>query len=71
MFSSVIIYINSLPENINLENSFGYADDFKVEVIAKSKRELDNATALSKNRCNNNLTISMLENALLSISKMS
>ena len=42
-----ILYINDLPENLNLVDSFGYADDFKV--IATTQTEMNYATTTIEN----------------------
>ena len=44
-----IVYINDLPDNLNLVDSFGYADDFKV--IATSQTEKNYATTTIENWC--------------------
>ena len=42
-----ILYINDLPDNLNLVDSFGYADDFKV--IATTQTEMNYATTKIEN----------------------
>ena len=42
-----ILYINDLPDNLNLVDSFGYADDFKV--IATTQTEMNYATTTIEN----------------------
>ena len=47
-----ILYINDLPDNLNLVDSFGYADDF--EDIATTQREMNYATTTIENWCSKN-----------------
>ena len=47
-----ILYINDLPDNLNLVDFFGYADDFKVK--ATTKTELNYATTTIENWCSKN-----------------
>ena len=47
-----ILYINNLPDNLNLVDSFGYADDFKV--IATTQTEMNYATTSIENWCSKN-----------------
>ena len=47
-----ILYINDLPDNLNLVDSFGYADVF--EVIATTKTEMLYATTTIENWCSKN-----------------
>ena len=47
-----ILYINDLPDNLNLVDSFGYADDFKV--IATTQTEMNYATTTIENWCSKN-----------------
>ena len=47
-----ILYINDLPNNLNLVDSFGYADDFMV--IATTHTEKNYATTTIENWCSKN-----------------
>ena len=47
-----ILCINDFPENLNLVDSFGYADDFKV--IATTQTEMNYATTTIENWCSKN-----------------
>ena len=47
-----ILFINDLPENLNLVDSFGYADDFKI--IATTQTEMNYATTTIENWCSKN-----------------
>ena len=47
-----ILYISHLPDNLNLVESFGYADDFKV--IATTQTEMNYSTTTIENWCSNN-----------------
>ena len=47
-----ILYINDLPDNLNLVDSFGYADDFKI--IATTQAEMNYATTTIENWCSKN-----------------
>ena len=47
-----ILYINDLPDNLNLVDSFGYADDLKI--IATTQTEMNYATMTIENWCSKN-----------------
>ena len=47
-----ILYINDLPDNLNLVDSFGHTDDFKV--IATTQTEMNYATTTIENWCSKN-----------------
>ena len=47
-----ILCINDLPDNLNLVDSFGYADDLKV--IATTQTEMNYATTTIENWCSKN-----------------